>query len=221
MIVELSYKTLRSSVKYVELITVITGTVYLYKYKHTVLKYFLMYLWYSVLTDFLGKWYITHTEHTHNHIIYNFYYLITFCFLLLLYRKLVAYKNHKKWILYFTVLYFFSFFLNLFYQDYYTQIQAIPFIIGAISLVISIVFYFQEVLNSNEVLNIFKNLIFWISVGLLIYYIGKIPARIVTNHWSEFKHYKIIYALTHILNIIMNLFFIIGFICSKEEKEKL
>ena len=47
---------IRSSGKYVELLSAIVGTIYFYKYRNTSLKYFLFMLWYITLTEFIGSY---------------------------------------------------------------------------------------------------------------------------------------------------------------------
>ncbi len=216
MLIEISFKALRSSIKYFELTTAIVGTLYLHKYKKTFLKYFLFTLWFIVIIEFFGKWYRMNIGN--NHIVYNVYNFINFSFLLILYLTYLKKKIHKKWVTYFLIFYIVSFFLNSIIQNYMTQIQVAPFIVGALCIIITIIFYFSEILNSNQVLYISKNLLFWISVGLLLYFVGKIPTRIVKNYWTGMNGYGYISITEFILSIIMNIFFITGFVCSEKIK---
>ena len=216
--IEIVYLTLKNSVKYVELITAIIGTIYFYKYKHTCLKYFLLILWYVVINEFLG-FFLKKAGFTYNVIIYNIYHLINFSFLFILYKTYIKNSIHKKYIKYFLVIYIISFFGNMFYQNYFTQAQTIPFIIGAVFLIISIVFYFSEILNTDKVLYINKNLFFWISIGLFLYHIGKIPTRIIRNYYNEIPNFKSISITESSLSIIMCICFIIGFIWSEKDKQ--
>ncbi|WP_165605831.1 hypothetical protein [Flavivirga aquatica] len=83
----------------------------------------------------------------------------------------------------------------------------------------AIAFYFTEILNTNKVLYVDKNLLFWISIGLLLYHIGKIPTRIMRNYYEEIPNFENIFIAESILSIIMNICFIIGFICSEKDKQ--
>ncbi|AUC75762.1 hypothetical protein CW732_08765 [Olleya sp. Bg11-27] len=217
MLIEISFLNLKHSVKYIELITAIIGSIYFFKYKYTYLKHFLILLWLIVLIEFFGSyWYALYGS---NFIIYNIYHLINFTFLLYLYKKYVEKLKHKQWISYFIVFYILSFIVNIGFQNYLTQIQTIPFIVGAVFIIISISFYFLDILNSNKILYISKNLLFWISIGLLLYFVGKIPTRIIRNYWEEFDNYQSIFMVEYILSIIMNICFIIGFVCSEKDKQ--
>ncbi|EIJ37389.1 hypothetical protein JoomaDRAFT_0332 [Galbibacter orientalis DSM 19592] len=176
-----------------------------------------MLLWFIVIIEFLGKYY--YQFFGANYIIYNIYHLINFCFLLFLYKNYVESNRYKKLISWFFYLYLAFFFGNLLFQNYFTQIQTVPFIMGALFVIISILFLFIEILRSDRVLYVTKNLLFWISVGLLLYFVGRIPTRIIKNYWEEISYYKSIYIVEYILSIIMNVCFIIGFICSEKNKQ--
>lgn len=217
MLLEISFLELKHSIKYIELITAVVGSIYFYKYKHTYLKYFLALLWFVVFVEFFGKYY--YQLFNSNYIIYNIYHAINFTALLMLYRTFIQNKRHKKWISFFPSIYLVSFFANLLLQNYFNQIQTFPFIIGALLVIFSILLYFLEILSTDKVLYVSKNLLFWISIGLLIYFVGKIPTRLITNYWNEVSYYESIFIVEYILTIFMNVCFIIGFICTKKRRQ--
>ncbi|WAC03523.1 hypothetical protein N7U66_08600 [Lacinutrix neustonica] len=219
MLLELSFTTIGKSIKYIELVTAILGTIYYHKYKHTFLKYFLLLLWYTTINGFLCRFLHENYILRNNSLLYNVYHLINFTFLFTLFRTYIKENIHKKWITAFAITYIACFFLNLIWQNYLIEIQTIPFIIGAVFIIISITFYFLEVLKTDKVLYVSKNLLFWISIGLLLYFVGKIPTRIVRNYWENITYYEDILIAEYILSIVMNICFIIGFICSKKDKQ--
>ncbi|WP_299312396.1 hypothetical protein [uncultured Aquimarina sp.] len=205
---------------FVELITVIIGTFYFYKYKNTALKYILLLFWYTVINDLLGVFYLRGGIITdYNAIIYNIYNVISFTYLLLLYRHYIQNKIHKKAILLFSIIYLISFVINGFFENYLIKHQRFPYIIAAIFLVISISLYFIEILNSQKVLNAKRNLLFWISVGFLIFFVGNLPFRILTNYYLHLADATISFLVKLTLTIIMNICFIIGFIWSDKKQQ--
>ncbi|WP_397362186.1 hypothetical protein [Olleya sp. R77988] len=219
MLLEISFSDLGKSIKYIEFITAVVASIYFYKYKHTFLKYFLIILWYTTINGFLARYLHESFILRNNTILYNIYHLINFTFLLYLFKNTVEDIKQKQWISYFMAFYIICFIVNIGFQDYLTQIQTIPFIVGAVFVIISISFYFLDILNSNKVLYVSKNLLFWISIGLLLYFVGKIPTRIIRNYWEKIDYYKSILIVEYILSIVMNICFIIGFICSKKDKQ--
>ncbi len=216
--IEFIYITLRNSIKYIELITAIVATIYFFKYKHTCLKYFLFMLWYVVFNEFLS--YFLKIYHITNKtvIIYNIYHLINFTLLFILFKTYVKKSTHKKYITGFLIIYIISFFGNMIIQNYLKQSLTIPFIVASLFLIISIVFYFAEILNTNKVLYVNRNLFFWISIGLLLYHFGKIPTRILRNYYKEIPNFESIFIAESSLSIIMNICFIIGFIWSEKDR---
>jgi len=219
MPLEIIFSTLGKSIKYIELTTAIVGSIYYYKYKHTCLKYFLIILWYTTLNGFLARFLHENYILRNNTVLYNIYNLINFTFLFTLFKAYIKKINHKKWIKTFSYIYIISLVIEAFFKNYLSEIQTIPFIIGAIFVIICIFYYFLEVLNTDKVLYVSKNLLFWISIGLLLYFFGKIPTRIVRNFWEEVTYYQSIYVVEYILSIVMNICFIIGFICSEKDKQ--
>lgn len=220
MLLELSFNffPLRSSIKYIELLTAIVGTVFLYKYKHTFLKYFLIILWYTAINEFIGLLIVKY-EYASNIIIYNIYHLINFSFIFLLFRKYVNKKKNKNRIRIFSILYLISFFVNMFFENYFYEVQTVPFFVASVLIIISIMYYYSEILNTNEVLYVKKKMVFWISVGYLLYLSGNFPIRIVRNYFTKTLDVEYIVEVGSVLSIVMNICFIIGFIWSEENKQ--
>lgn len=221
MLLEISFLPPRSSVKYAELIAAIVGTIYFYKYKHTFLKYFLIVLWYTAVNEFIGS-FMRFVLEVYNVIIYNIFHLVNFLFLFLLYRNYVKNRTHKKWIVLFMSLYVISFFINLIFENYLFRIQTVPFFIAAVGVIVSILFYFSQVLNTNEVLFVRQNLLFWISVGYLLYLSGSLPIRVIRNYFIEdysSETLKYILDASGLLSIVMNICFILGFIWHKKNQQ--
>ncbi len=200
-----------------QFITAIIGSIYFYKYKNTFLKYFLIILWYIAINDVLGfvlRYYFSSVT-----ILYNIYYLIIFNYFMLLFRHYSPSKKYKKWGLLLILIFTISFIINGFYENYLTQYSRAPYIIGGSFVVISIIFYYIDLLNSEKVLYVNKNLLFWISTGVLIYYCGNIPFRIVRNYVGELKDQSIQFLVLFILSMVMYTCFIIGFIWSSKKQQ--
>ncbi len=218
MLIEVSSFSLRSSIKYIELIVAIIGTIYYFKYKRTFLKYFLIILWYTAINEFFG-FLLKKIGYTNNIIIYNVFHFINFSFLFLLFNRSLSKAKHKQWTKIFLLTYIIGFFINLCFENYFIQVQTIPFLMASIFLIISIVFYFSELLNTNEVLFVKKNILFWISVGYLLYLSGNLPIRVIRNYFTEVVNLEYILEISSILSIILNVCFIIGFIWGEKNKQ--
>ncbi len=91
---------IRDFVVYSELISAIVGTIYLYKYKNTYLKYFLLLLWYITVTELIGGYivenkilvYIDENGLVYNKWLHNIRRFVTFIILYYIYFKLLQTK---------------------------------------------------------------------------------------------------------------------------------
>ena len=211
------YKTLRDFGIILEIVTAIVAIIFYEKYKATRLKYILFLLLYIAINEIVGT-YIREKITNYNAVLYNIFNVIYFTYLLSLYRKYVINSKYKAYISVFLICYLVSFILNGFRENYLKEFQSIPYILASSFIIMSVIFYFIEILNSERVLNIKKNLLFWISVGLLLYHVGIIPFRIVRNYYSSTTDLSILFMINVILTILMNICFIIGFIWSDRKQ---
>lgn len=203
---------------YVEAIAAIVALIYYRKYKSSYLKYFLFFLWYVVINECLGRYMSTKLD-MNNNLIFNLYIFINFIFLFSIYRHYIKKQRTKQYITIFICVYiitliFSYFFLN---ENYATKLQVVPFIVGACFLVISVIFYFIEILKSEKILLITRNLLFWISVGILLFNVGAIPILIVREYDTGNK--VLIQIIFLSLVILLNICYITGFIISNKIKE--
>jgi hypothetical protein len=203
----------------IELITAIIGTFFYKKYKETKLKYFIFYLWYSAINEIVVGIYLKRFMKIEwGNLLYNIYYIISFVYLFILYKNYLNGKKNKNATVIFITSYIILLVINGFYQNYIYDLQIISYIAASGFLIITIFLYFFEILNSEKVLNIKKNLLFWISIGLVLYHIGNIPFRVLRNYYSDLTDATVSFLLGVFLVITMNICFIIGFIWSDRKQ---
>ncbi len=218
---------LKNSVRYTELISAITGSIFFYKYRNTSIKYFLHLLWFITFSEFFG-WYIRNTGNFAGHVdelgriyntwVYNVLGFVTFIVLLYIYwgyLKNTAFKKYLKW---FGLIYIVSYILNwIFLQDFLIENAVIPEILGSIFLITAIIFYFIELLRSDKILIFHRMLLFWISIGLLLFYAGTIPFVLEYNGYKVIPGIHKLFLIIYILAILMYFIFTFGFIWSRKE----
>lgn len=217
---------IRHSIKYFELLSAIIGTIYFYKYKQTSLKYFLYLLWYITLTEFTANYASKHNillffhengRHS-NTWFYNLLRFITFSTLFYIYFNYLSTKKYKEWIKIFAFTYILVSIINwLFIQNFPLENSEIPRIIGSLFLISTIIFYFIELLKSEKILAFHRLLLFWISVGLLLFYTGTIPFVLKYNGYILIPGIHKLFLIIYVLAIIMYSIFTFGFIWSKKE----
>jgi hypothetical protein len=223
---DLSISLIRNSGKYFELISAIVGTIYFYKYKRTYLKYFLFLLWYITLTEFFSEYaighkflvYIDDNGLIYTHWMYNLLYFILFNVLYVIYLKSIKNSRYKFWIKIFIISYIVISIINwTLIQNFVLEMSVFPYIFGSIFLIITIVFYFIELLNSDKIVVFHRELFFWISIGLLLFHSGTIPFSLEYNGYALIPGIHKLFSIITILSNIMYLIFTFGFIWSRKE----
>lgn len=201
-------------------ITAIIGTIYYYKYSKTsVLKYFLLLLYYFAFNELFAKIYSNHIN-LNNSVFFNISQVFEFTFFLLLYKNSVTKLNNKKWISIFLLTYYISFIINCFLENFVLDFYAIPYCIGSLFTSLSIILYFLEILNSDKIVELNKSLIFWISIGMFIFYIPSIPFWLIRRYYENFTYIPTLFYSIYFLGFFYNLMFIIGFIWSQKQHKQ-
>lgn len=203
-----------------QFITAVIGTIYYYKYKNSVLKYFLYLLWYTSLNDVLGYFYQDITNAANNYFIYNFYQVLRFSIILFIYKSYVESIDYKKLIKVFIGAYCLSVVINFFVEDFFETYFVNTFIIGATLIATSVLFYLFEVLKSDKVLYVTESLIFWVSFAHLVYFVPNVPFYIVRKYYSDSSSIPYIFMINYFLLLVYYLILILGFIWSKPESKE-
>ena len=203
-----------------QIVTAITATIYSWKYSNTDLRYFVLLLWYTVLNDFVALYYYSKTIDPNNSILYNIYQVVSFSYFLWLYRRAVQQKNSRRIVTVFLPLYLLSVAISLSVHDVKSEYLVIPYLVGAGFVLINIVLYFIEILNSDTIIYINQKLLFWISVALLFLYTGSIPLMVARHYYSDSPTIPYILNVNYFLNFLVNLLYISGIIWSgKDQKD--
>jgi hypothetical protein len=190
------------------------------RYFDSLLRYFPIIIAYTLISEILGfliKEYediqIVYLEgySFYNLLIFNIFDIVFFLYFFYVYRNVAIEIKFKNWIKYGAILFIICSVLNPFFQDFILYPQLIGSTVGSVILIISIILYFLDKKTIIYV-PIYRNLLFWISMGLLIFYTFY-PFILLIGYF----HYELylnlrIRQVHHILIAIMYLSFIFGFI---------
>jgi hypothetical protein len=200
---------------YLQIITAIAGSLYYYKYKDTYLKYFLFLLWYIVLNDIFAELYRVKVS-TLDFFFYNSSQLVSFSLYFLLFKNAVKNINRERTILILLLLYYCFYIGCLFFENFFTNYFLSAFIFGGILIIISILIYLFEILKTDQIIQINKMLLLWISIGLLFFLIPNIPFGIIRNFYKDSPTIPNIYVVYFMLLFFYNIILITGFISSSK-----
>lgn len=194
--------------------TAILATLNLKKYITSTEKYFVYFLWFTIIVEIVGVVMRDFFEIA-NLSVYNFYMLASFLFFLYWYRSILK-RSLLKWI----VGVFALFFSVVAIWNMATQSWGVyhkyTFVTGALFTLICAIFHFWQLLNSDEILEVKYKLSFWISTGLLLFNMGMIPFMLLSEYFNFRGNAYYIFIIIG-LNLILYGCYSIGFLWTKEK----
>lgn len=220
----------------VEILAAIFGLYYLKKVKpKDATRYLVYFLWLIVVVEAFGSIpaiaYFTKYEYfgflkgtffQRNSWLYNIFTLITYIFYSLYFLSFTDFKL-KKLLIKIAVLIYFIYGVYLLLDISILASANIPFITigGAILMFLSIMVFYLQLLKSDMILKLQKYLPFYVSIGVLIFYVCTTPIEIYMNYFKEGNEFFITFKTK--MYLYLNLFlygsFILGFIlCSKKNR---
>jgi len=220
----------------IEILAAIFGMYYLKKVKpKDATRYFVYFLWLIVVVESFGAIpaiaYFTNYEYfgflkdtffQRNSSLYNIFTLITSIFYTLYFLSFTDFKL-KKLFIKIAVFIYFIYGVYLLLDISVLGSANVPFITigGAIIMFLSIMTFYMQLLKSDLILKLQKYLPFYVSIGVLIFYLCTTPIEIYMNYFKEGNEFFMTFKTK--MYLYLNLFlygsFILGFIlCSKKNK---
>jgi len=196
---------LKDIIIYFEFATVLVALLKYKTHKQLYFKYFVVYV--LVLLGF--EYLIANFFEKDNQSIYNIYTFFEFNLVSLIYYTLNKEKPSRMVIQYligvFNCVYFFSF--------YFLVLQNYTVTIGAIMVSVFMILYLKELLNSDKIIEYKREVSFWITIGMLFYYLGTIPFLALV-YFIGLKG-VFLFKIINIITIITHLCFIFGVLWSR------
>ncbi|KJD34223.1 membrane protein [Tamlana sedimentorum] len=168
----------------VESLAAVTGLILYKKYKLTSAKYFIWFLCYLTICDTLA-YYPLLIKHGYLSFLRNtrffsnfwwstlFWHIGAILFFTFYYRKILTYKTFKIVLKYagYLFLAFCFIYVSLNFEDYFVRFFPVISVFGALIIFMCVMFYFIEMLQSNNILTFYKNLNFYITAISFIWWL--------------------------------------------------
>ncbi len=141
-----------------------------------------------------------------------------FCYLILMYRSFVSRTWMKNAAFLLVGLYLLFFVLDEFvYKAGYTRLYLRSYVTGVITLMVMVLLYGYELLNSEKLFKYYKQPEFWLSVGILLFYLGTLPFHLAWNITAiKFvKTYNSMKFIFYSMLCTIYFFFAISMLCLK------
>lgn len=190
-------------------LSAITATIRYPKYKSQFSTYFLAFIYSGVIVEAVG-YYIWSVEEGDGQLAYVIYTFFEFNLAMLMYLSLLEDDKTKKIVKFLGVVFNIVYFASLLYDPIGTAGEIIVIEYSLLSFFI--IAYLRELLNSDKILNFKRHLPFWITAGLLIFFMSSIPFQFVRDTIAQ-KELKFFQPL---INYFMYGCFIYAFLWSKK-----
>lgn len=201
-----------------ELLACITGFLYWKRIRYSFWKWFPFYLAYIVLSECAG-YYLNFKENYDLKIaIINYLVIpVEFIFLHWLYLKNASTLKRKRIVVTGMIAYVLSLAVDCIFFQKKGLSFSFSYSIGNLSLLIIVIAFYIQLATSNEVIHFKKKQMFWVSLGLLVFYLGSLPffgllGLVFSKYYDTYVSYAYVMLLC---NCIMYLLFTISFIWSK------
>lgn len=201
---------------------VIYAIFYLKKSFEINLRFFLVYLFFMFSFEMMA-YYVKHGLGFYNLWVYNSLTFLEFNCLLLFVKDILVSKKTNKIVIglifIFNIIYFATTLYYLNEGAFLESYNSIAFISGGFLIAIALFLFYQDFLSSNEILNYKKSLSFWITFGLLLYYLGTIPITSIMNYMNGTPKVVLdsLFIIQYLLVIFMYSCFIFGAIWSQKK----
>lgn len=206
------------------------------KYPSKPIKYLVVFLGFNLLVETIGfytffvdEWFflsfLKNTPFEKNYWLYNIYLIISFLFYALFFKWFLTSTKTIRWIEILSGLFLIiSTSVLLFSEVFFVKYPPVTLVFGTVLVLISVFVYYLELINTDNILNLSKSVIFYISVGVLIFHLCMTPVFIFSSLLIDKNTPENIIFYTSLLkvgNYVLYSSFILGFIiCAKSNSNK-
>ncbi|SEW38703.1 hypothetical protein SAMN05421841_2497 [Chryseobacterium wanjuense] len=196
-------------------IAALISLLYYNRIKNQYWKYFVFYLIFVFVSEAIGKWGDTFMEYN-KQAFYNYFVIpIEFIFFYWLYAA-KSFGRPKLFVI-LSFIYLLSFIPSEFIFTYDKVMFSLNYTLGCLILMILVVMEYYKQINSSNILDFDKNRMFYINLGVTLFYIGTLPFWTFFELLKPYREiYNIYFAYFLISAIVMYLLFSISFIWGKQ-----
>lgn len=174
----------------------LTASLFRYnRYYDTPLRYFPILLMFNLLTVILGMSILDGRDGSVifenfnvnlNWLAYNSYTLVFFLYMCHVYLVYLESPKLRKALLIGVCFYVIASLGNVFIQDFITQSQLYSYMVGALLIIFFAASYIVQQIRKKEMKGIHHhNLLWWISLGNLVFFTGYAPLKIHRSFWAS------------------------------------
>lgn len=222
---------------FVEFLAAVAGTYYLFKTPNAqkIIRLFVYFLWltvfvetiglyaaYAYFTDYKNLEFLRDSPFKRNYWLYNSFHVLSFGMYFFFFILHLNSAKIRRILTLTALIFLFTVIINLLYSGiFFLAYSAYSSVGGTLIIIICIMAYYYEILKSDRILNFYKNSVFYVSIGVLIWYLVVTPLLIYSKYYTlASPDFVALHGLIIILsNVFMYGMFIIGFIIPARESK--
>ena len=211
---------------YFEAISFLASIFFYIQKRNKIPLYFIPFLFATVAVEMLGGW--LRSSGTTNYAMFNVFTTFEFMFYSFLFYTQLKRSVFKRLVLFFIPFFILAVILNmLFVQGFNKTFNSYTFLLGSFFIVIfCCCYFFESVQPENIDLQLAKQPFFWISSGLLIFYLGSVIINALFEYLRsndlQAEGIRIYGIINHSLNVILYSSFCVAFyLCTNKRKTSL
>lgn len=201
---------------FLEIAACITGFISFKKLKNTYWKWLPFYLFFIVCLEFTGRYFASTEQYAANLLLFKYIgFPAQFFFFYFMFYKHRYYTNKSGLVVAGGIIYLTSIIIEtIFLEKKYYWFHSFSYSVGNVILLVLLLTYFFTLIKGKDILYFSNSLMFWFSLGLLVYYLGTLPYwalrnMLIMKYRSVFESYSYVML---VLNYCMYLLFITGII---------
>jgi hypothetical protein len=180
-------------------------------------QHYLKYLCIFLFVNFIMETVLGYTafRHVNNVWLNNIDTLLTISFQLYVLREIFASRKAQKIFLFIFLLYPVVAILNIFLVQHFRNFHTMTYSLGSLLIVTGCIYYFWELFQQKNSVDLIRQPPFWICSGLLFYYCCTLPVYGLTNFITNLPQVILqnLLAIVIVINICLYLSFTIAFLC--------
>jgi len=161
------------------------------KYYDTALKYFPILLFYTFLTELLGMiirytdidLFVNEYYANNNLLIFNIYYIVSFLFFFVVYHIYLSRPQHKTVTLILIIFFAVTAIINAVTESFLFAGQVYTYVAGGLGTLVCTSLYLIENKKERQHWLVQRDLLSWISLGMLIFFLVYTPIKIIKQYW--------------------------------------
>jgi hypothetical protein len=208
---------------YFELAALIISILCYPRLKGTPFRTFPFFLFFIVLVEVAGR-YISAVLYQKNLWLYNISTTFEFVFYAYIFGHQLREPAFKKAVFSFMIVYPVIVLLNLLFIQGINEFHSYTMVLGSIFMIIFCCRYFYELLQSPLEGHLLRDPMFWISTGILFFYLGDFSYNLLFNLLQKYAANmggKLFRSINNNLILILYSCFIIAFLCRKNPRKSL